>query len=121
MWVNTRCQPIGIRSVLEYLIEALDHPTAEGIYEIGGKDVLSYREMMLHYARIRGLRRFVVPFPVPKPDLSGRWVDLVTPIPFSIAQPMVESLRTEVIVRDDRAQPPSTSSPPATTRRCGSP
>ena len=102
--VQTHCQPIGIRSVLEYLIEALDHPTANGVYEIGGKDILSYREMMLHYARIRGLRRFVVPFPVPRPDLSGRWVDLITPIPFSIAQPMVESLRTEVIVRDDRAQ-----------------
>jgi uncharacterized protein YbjT (DUF2867 family) len=102
--VKTRCQPIGIRSVLEYLIEALDHPTAEGIYEIGGRDVLTYQEMMLRYARIRGLRRFVVPFPVPKPELSGRWVDLVTPIPFSIAQPMVESLRPEVVVRDDRAQ-----------------
>ena len=102
--VNTRCQPIGIRSVLEYLVAALDHPTAEGIYEIGGRDVLSYRDMMLRYARIRGLRRFVVPFPVPRPDLSGRWVDLITPIPFSIAQPMVESLRTEVVVRDDRAQ-----------------
>ena len=98
-WVNTRCQPIGIRSVLEYLVEALDHPTAEGIYEIGGDDILSYREMMLHYARIRGLRRFIVSFPVPKPELSSRWVDFLTPIPFSIAQPLVESLQTEVVVR----------------------
>ena len=64
--VKTLCQPIGIRSVLEYLVEALDHPTAEGIYEIGGADVLSYREMMQRYARIRGLRRFIVPFPVPQ-------------------------------------------------------
>ena len=103
-WVNTLCQPIGIRSVLEYLIEALDHPTAEGIFEIGGTDVLSYREMMLRYARIRGLRRFITSFPVPWPAMSGRWVDLFTPIPFSIARPMVESLRTEVVVRDRRAQ-----------------
>jgi uncharacterized protein YbjT (DUF2867 family) len=103
-WVNTRCQPIGIRSVMEYLVEALDHPTAEGIYEIGGEDILSYREMMLHYARIRGLRRFILSFPVPKPELSSRWVDLLTPIPFSIAQPLVESLQTEVVVRSERAR-----------------
>ena len=104
MWMNTRCQPIGIRSVMEYLVEALDHPTAEGIYEIGGEDILSYREMMLHYARIRGLRRFILAFPVPKPELSSRWVDLFTPIPYRIAQPLVESLQTEVVVRSQRAR-----------------
>ena len=103
LWVNTRCQPIGIRSVLEYLVEALDHPGAEGIYEIGGQDILSYREMMMRYARIRGLHRMIVSFPVPKPELSSRWVGLVTPIPPGIAQPLVESLQTEVIVRDHRA------------------
>ncbi len=104
MWVNTHCQPIGIRSVLEYLVEALAHPTAEGIYEIGGQDILSYREMMLHYARIRNLRRFILALHVPKPELSSRWVDLLTPIPYSIAQPLVESLQTEVVVRSDRAR-----------------
>ena len=103
-WVNTACQPIGVRSVLEYLVEALDHPTAEGIYEIGGEDILSYREMMVHYARIRGLRRFIVSLPVPKPEFSGRWVDLLTPVPFSIAQPLVESLQTQMVVRDERAR-----------------
>ena len=102
-WVNTRCQPIGIRSVLTYLIEALDHPNASGVYEIGGQDVLTYREMMLRYARIRGLRRLIVPLPVPLPRLSSVWIDLFTPIPSSIARPLVESMRTEVIVRDDRA------------------
>ncbi|MDE3245270.1 MAG: SDR family oxidoreductase [Acidobacteriota bacterium] len=102
-WVNTRCQPIGIRSVLEYLVEALDHPDSEGIFEIGGTDILSYREMMLRYANIRGLRRIIWSLPVPRPELSSRWVDLVTPIPFRIAHPLVESLQTEVVVRDDRA------------------
>ena len=102
--VNTRCQPIGIRSMMEYLVEVLDHPTAEGIYEIGGEDVLSYREMMLRYARIRGLRRLILRFPVPKPDISGRWMDLLTPIPYSIAQPLLESLQTEVVVHSDRAR-----------------
>jgi uncharacterized protein YbjT (DUF2867 family) len=103
-WVNTRCQPIGIRSVMNYLIEALDHPAAQGIFEIGGTDVLSYREMMLRYARLRGLRRFIVALPVPMPELSSVWIDLFTPVPSSIARPLVESLRTEVIVRDDRAR-----------------
>ena len=102
--VDTRCQPIGIRSVLEYLVESLEHPTAEGVYEIGGQDVLTYRDLMLRYARIRGLRRFIISLPVLKPQLSGRWVDLLTPIPFSIAQPLVESLQTEVVVRSDRAR-----------------
>ena len=102
-WVGTRCQPIGVRSVLEYLVEAMRHPNAEGIFEIGGRDILSYREMMLEYARIRGLHRIIIPLSVPRPELSSHWVDLVTPIPFRIAHPLVESLQTEVVVRDDRA------------------
>lgn len=102
-WVNTRCQPIGIRSVLNYLIEALDHPDAQGVYEIGGQDVLAYREMMLRYARLRGLRRLILALPVPLPGLSSMWIDLLTPIPSGIARPLIESLRTEVVVRDDRA------------------
>jgi uncharacterized protein YbjT (DUF2867 family) len=102
--VNTRCQPIAIRSVMEYLVEALDHPAAEGVYEIGGEDVLTYRELMLHYARIRGLRRFIVVAPFLKLELFSRWVDLLTPIPFNIAQPLVESLQTEVVVRNHRAR-----------------
>lgn len=102
-WVNTKCQPIGIRSVLAYLIEALDHPEASGVYEIGGQDILTYREMMLRYARFRGLRRLIIPLPVPLPELSSLWVDLMTPIPSSIAHPLVESLRTEVVVRNDCA------------------
>lgn len=112
-WVNTRCQPIGIRSVLEYLVEALDHPTAAGIYEIGGEDILSYREMMLQYAHIRGLRRVILSFPVPRPELSSRWVDLLTPIPYSIAQPLIESLQTEVVVRDASARSTFTVVPTA--------
>lgn len=102
-WVQTRCQPIGIRSVMAYLIEALDHPEAQGIFEIGGTDILSYREMMQRYARIRGLRRFILSLPVPMPELSAVWIGLLTPIPSSIAHPLVESLCTEVVVRDDRA------------------
>ncbi|MBW7932975.1 MAG: SDR family oxidoreductase [Gemmatimonadaceae bacterium] len=103
-WVNTLSQPIGIRSVLEYLVEALDHPTARGVYEIGGKDVLSYRDMLQRYALLRGLRRLIFTAPVPRPELAWHWVDLVTPIPLNIARPLIESLNTQVVVRDPRAR-----------------
>lgn len=102
-WVETRCQPIGIRSVLDYLEEALEHPDARGIYEIGGTDVLTYRKMMLGYAKAKGLRRVILPIYMPEPNFSSHVIDLLTPIPHRIAGPLLESLRTEVVVRDDRA------------------
>ncbi len=102
-WVNTRCQPIGVRDVLAYLTEALEHPEVEGVVEIGGKDVLDYRGMMLGYAEAKGLRRLIVPMNVPLPFLSVLWVDLVTPIPVSLAVALVEGMSTEVVVRDFRA------------------
>lgn len=98
-WVNTRCQPIGIRDVLAYLLEALEHPQIEGVVEIGGRDVLDYRAMMLGYAEARGLRRVILPMDVPFPRLSILWVDLVTPIPKALAGPLVEGMTTEVVVR----------------------
>ena len=97
-WVGTRCQPIGIRDVLDYLVGALDHPEAIGIVEIGAPDVLSYGDMMLTYARLRGLRRVMIPVPVLTPRLSSYWVNLVSPVPAGIARPLIEGLRNEVIV-----------------------
>jgi uncharacterized protein YbjT (DUF2867 family) len=102
-WVESRCQPIGVRNVLEYLIEALDRRDAEGVYEIGGPDVLTYREMMLVYANVRGLRRRILVLPVPHPEWSSRFIDLVTPIPYAIAQPLVAGLHTDLVVHDGRA------------------
>ena len=102
-WVDTRCQPISVRDVLDYLVRVLDHDDPRGVYEIGGRDVLTYREMMLHYAHLRGLRRVIVAISVPRPELSSMFVGLVTPIPYRMAHPLIESLRTEVVVRDQRA------------------
>jgi uncharacterized protein YbjT (DUF2867 family) len=99
-WVRTRCQPIAIADVREYLVAALEHPEVVGVVEIGGPDVLSYGEMMQAYARLRGLRRLMIPVPVLTPRLSSYWVSLVTPVPSGIARPLVEGLRNEVIVRD---------------------
>jgi uncharacterized protein YbjT (DUF2867 family) len=99
-WVSTRCQPIGISDVLDYLVGALDHPEVTGIVEIGGPEVLSYGDMMRKYASARGLRRLMIPVPVLTPRLSSYWVNLISPVPASIARPLIEGLRNEVIVRD---------------------
>ncbi len=104
-WVYTRVQPIAIRDVLDYLIAALGTPESAGrIIEIGGADVLIYREMMLGYAQARGMRRWLIPVPVLTPRLSSYWVHWVTPIPATIAEPLIEGLRSEVIVRDTTAR-----------------
>ncbi|WP_130650983.1 SDR family oxidoreductase [Egicoccus halophilus] len=105
-WVETRCQPIAVRDVLALLTEVLDvEETAGRVLEIGGPDVLTYRELMQTYAEVAGLRRRVIlPVPVLTPSLSSLWIGLVTPLPTGLARPLVESLVNEVVVRDDTAQ-----------------
>ncbi len=102
-WVETRCQPIAVRDVLRYLVEVLGTPATAGrVLEIGGSDVLSYRQMMEIYAEEAGLRRRrLIPVPVLSPSLSSWWVGLVTPLPRSLARPLVDSLVNEVVVHDD--------------------
>jgi uncharacterized protein YbjT (DUF2867 family) len=73
-----------------------------GVVEIGGPDILSYGDMMRSYARLRGLRRLMIPVPVLTPRLSSYWVNLVSPVPAGIARPLIEGLRNEVVVRDPR-------------------
>lgn len=104
-WVRTRVQPIAERDVMRYLVEALDVQESVGrILEIGGTDIVTYGDMMMIYAEERGLRRAMIPVPVLTPHLSSYWVDLVTPIPASIAHPLIEGLRSEVIVHDPAAR-----------------
>jgi len=104
-WVATLCQPIGNRDVIAYLVAALrKNDTVSTIYEIGGTDVLPYREMMMRYAAMRGLARRLVVVPFFTPRLSSYWVHLVTPIPARIARPLIDGLTNEVIVHDDAAR-----------------
>jgi uncharacterized protein YbjT (DUF2867 family) len=104
-WVFTRVQPIAIGDVLHYLVAALETPQSSGrIVEIGGSEVFTYGDMMLGYARARGLRRWLLSVPVLTPRLSSYWVHMVTPIPASIARPLIDGLRNEVIVRDETAR-----------------
>lgn len=101
-WVHTRTQPIGVRDVLRYLVGSAALPAdVDRAFDIGGPDVLTYREMMRRYAAVAGLRRrVIVPVPVLTPRLSSHWVGLVTPVPASIARPLTESLRHEVVCRE---------------------
>ena len=107
-WVYTRTQPIAIRNVLDYLVTAIEASETgvlmgNQIIEIGGENVLTYGEMMHQYAEVRGLRRWLIPVPVLTPRLSSYWVHWVTPVPAAIAEPLIEGLRNEVIVRDHSA------------------
>ena len=104
-WVRNRCQPIAVSDVLGLLVRALDDPEpVSRVLEIGGPDVLTYQDMMRGYADEVGLRRVIIPVPFLSPGLSSLWVGLVTPLPPSVARPLVESLRTEVVVHDDTAR-----------------
>ncbi len=104
-WVDTRTQPIAIADVISYLMAARDNPqTASKSYEIGGPDVLTYRQMMERTAAILGKHPLIVGVPVLTPQLSAYWVDLVTPVPASIAHSLIEGLRNEAIVVDDSAR-----------------
>jgi hypothetical protein len=98
-------QPIAIQDVLEYMVAVLETPESAGqVIEIGGADVLTYGDMMLGYARVRGLRRVLLPVPILTPRLSSYWVHWMTPIPAAIARPLIEGLRNEVIARGDKAR-----------------
>ncbi len=104
-WVATLTQPIGIEDVVAYLRESLDLPEAGSqVYEIGGPDQVSYGDLMREYARQRALRRAFIAVPVLTPRLSSLWLGLVTPVHARVGRAMVDSLRNETIVRDDRAR-----------------
>ncbi|MCZ9343831.1 DUF2867 domain-containing protein, partial [Streptomyces sp. TRM76130] len=101
-WMHTRVQPVAVRDVLRALVGSAGMPDdVNRTFDIGGPEVLTYREMMRRYAAVAGLpHRLVVPVPVLTPRLSGYWVGLVTPVPASIARPLTESLRHEVICQE---------------------
>jgi lipocalin/uncharacterized protein YbjT (DUF2867 family) len=103
-WVDTRTQPIAIDDVLAYLLAALELPQGrEGVFEIGGPEVVSYGDMMRAYAKLRGLRRVLIPVPVLTPRLSGLWLGLVTPAQARVGRALVEGLRNPTVVRSPAA------------------
>ena len=102
IWVESRVQPIAVRDVLTYLIGALGLPDGTNRrFDIAGPDILTYREMMQRYAAAAGLkRRIIFPIRVLTPWLSSQWVNLVTPVPKAIAQPLIGSLRNSVVATE---------------------
>ncbi|QGG43008.1 SDR family oxidoreductase [Aeromicrobium yanjiei] len=98
-WVSTRIQPIAVRDVLRYLVGAADMPSdVSRRFDIGGPEVLTYLDLMQRFAAISGLpRRRVLKVPVLSPGLSSHWIGLITPVPASLARPLVESLRNTVV------------------------
>jgi uncharacterized protein YbjT (DUF2867 family) len=98
-WVHSRIQPIAVRDVLRYLVGCARLPAdVHRCFDVGGPDIMNYAEMMQRYAEVAGLpRRRILPVPLFSPSLSSHWVGLITPVPASIARPLVESLRNTVV------------------------
>src|ERR671922_2568124 len=101
-WVLTKCQPIAVGDVVEYLAKCIDVKETEAkTFDIGGPDVLSYLDMMRKYAEIsnKSVQIIIIPFLTPR--LSSYWVDLVTPVRASLARPLIDSLKHDATVHDD--------------------
>jgi len=103
-WVRSRTQPISIEDVLAYLSKAVELADDNSyVFEIGGADQVSYRDIMREYASQRGLRRIMVPVPVLTPWLSSLWLGLVTPIYARVGRQLIEGVRNDTVVEDDLA------------------
>jgi len=101
-WLLTKCQPISIRNVVEYLCGVMLMPeTFNESFDIGGPDVLTYKEMLLRFAHIRGLRRHIRILPIMTPKLSSYWLYFVTSISYSLASHLVNSMKVEVVCKDN--------------------
>jgi uncharacterized protein YbjT (DUF2867 family) len=104
-WVFTPVQPIAVSDVVDYLVAALSKPESAGqTVEIGGPQVLSYGEMVVGYARERGLPHLMIRWPMFSARLSAQWVHWATPIPASMAYSLIEGLHDPVVVQDDAAR-----------------
>ncbi|HJU94611.1 MAG TPA: NAD-dependent epimerase/dehydratase family protein [Nitrososphaera sp.] len=101
-WVLTKCQPIAVDDVVDYLAKCIEVKESEGkTFDIGGPDVLTYLDMMRKYAKIlnKSIQVIIIPFLTPR--LSSYWVDLVTPVRASLARPLIDSLKHDATVQDD--------------------
>ncbi|MBK5285582.1 MAG: SDR family oxidoreductase [Bacteroidia bacterium] len=99
-WLKTKCQPIAIRNVIEFLYGVIGNPeTYNKSYDIGGPDILSYKEMLLRFAKVRGLRRKIFVVPVMTPKISSYWLYFVTATSFTLAKNLVNSMKVEVICK----------------------
>lgn len=102
-WLNTRCQPIAISDVLEFLSKSLLNPsTYNQSFDIGGPDILTYKEMLLAFAKAKKLKRWIFTVPVMTPKLSSYWLYFVTSTSYKLASALVSSMKVEVVCNDTR-------------------
>jgi uncharacterized protein YbjT (DUF2867 family) len=100
-WVLTKCQPIAVDDVIEYLARSVEtKETVSRTFDIGGPEILTYFDMMLRYGNIlkKSIKIIIIPFLTPR--LSSYWIDLITPVKASLARPLIDSLRHEAVVKD---------------------
>lgn len=99
-WLKTKCQPIGVRNVIYYLSESIGNPKLlNKTFDIGGPEVLTYKEMLLQFASVRGMNRYILTIPIMTPRLSSYWLYFVTSTSYQIAVNLVDSMKNEVIVQ----------------------
>lgn len=104
-WLNTRTQPIAVRDAVKYLTGVmLNEHCYNQHFDIGGPEVMTYKEMLLKYAKVRGYKRWIITLPVLSPRLSSYWLNLVTSTPYKLASTLVDSMTTEVVSSDNRLQ-----------------
>ena len=104
-WLNTRCQSIGVSDVISFLSVALGNPnTYDRSFDIGGQDILSYKQMLLLFAKARGLKRVILTVPIMTPRLSSYWLYFVTSTSYMLASNLVESMKIEVVAKDNELE-----------------
>ena len=102
-WLKTRCQPIAITDVLEFLSKSLLNPVTYGnSFDIGGPDILTYKEMLLGFAKAKKLKRWIYTVPIMTPKLSSYWLYFVTSTSYKLASALVSSMKVEVICNDNK-------------------
>ena len=101
-WLKTKCQPIAIRDVIAFLSKVIELDEAKGkVFDIGGPDILTYKQMLLQFAEVRNLKRTIITVPVLSPRLSSMWLFFVTATSFNLARNLVDSMKVDVIARSN--------------------
>ena len=101
-WLKTRCQPIAISDVIRFLELSINHDAVfNKSFDIGGNEILTYKQILLRFAKVRGLKRWILTVPVMTPRLSSYWLYFVTSTSYKLATSLVDSMRVEVIARND--------------------
>ncbi len=103
-WVSTKAQPIAVDDVLEYLKSSLYLKEEENLQIDIGASAMSYKDMLLETAKALGLKRYILPVPFMSVKISSHWLNLFTPVPFTVAQALIEGLKSEVLIQNDNAQ-----------------